>query len=133
MINLWYRLLYFFGYNEYEKLGGQQRSNLWSSTRNAFIKEHPLCEVCGRRGTLLKPNEVHHVIPFWKDPSKENDLNNLMTGCRPHHLLVYHLMSWKSYNVDARADASIWRQKILNRPVTVIKVGSDNKDLYINS
>ena len=95
---------------------GAIRSSKWSGVRNAFIKEHPLCEVCGRRGTLLRPNEVHHVIPFHKDPSKETDWDNLMTGCREHHLLVYHLMSWKSWNESARSDASLWRNKIINRP-----------------
>lgn len=92
------------------------RSSQWSSTRNFYLKANPLCAVCGCKDKLLKPNEVHHVIPFSVDPSKELDIGNLITLCKDHHLLVGHLMSWSSYNTSVREDAKKWLNKVQNRP-----------------
>ena len=115
-MNFIYWILSWFGYSEYARLGGRSRSPLWSKTRNVFIKEHPICEVCGRHGTLLRPNEVHHCLPFYLHPELELESTNLITLCREHHLLFGHYMNWKSYNINVRSDAELWLLKIINRP-----------------
>jgi 5-methylcytosine-specific restriction enzyme A len=97
-------------------LFGGLRSNQWSSVRKDFLILHPTCECCGKKGSLLKPLEVHHCIPFSQDKSLELDMRNLITVCRTDHLFVCHLNSWKSWNKDVRTDADLWREKIENRP-----------------
>ena len=95
---------------------GAARSGQWSAVRNAFIKENPFCAVCVKRGSLLQPNEVHHLLPFHLHPNLELDPDNFIVFCRPHHILVGHLMNWSSYNLNAKTDAEAWRTKIANRP-----------------
>ena len=92
------------------------RSGSWPRVRKAFLKENPLCAVCGRKSTLLNPNECHHVVPFSVDVSLELLPSNLCTLCRPCHYLVGHLTSWSSFNSSVREDARVWRRKVDNRP-----------------
>jgi len=94
---------------------GVARSPQWEQVRKDFLKAHPLCAVCGRKGSLLKPNEVHHIKPFHLHPELELDPNNLITLERDFHLLFGHLMDWKSYNPDVVKDAEEWNLKISNR------------------
>ena len=96
-------------------LGGM-RSSRWPAVRKAFMAKNPLCAVCGTKGSLLKPNEAHHCIPYSVNPDLELDPKNLIVLCRDHHFFVGHLMNFKSFNRDVAADATIWRQKIKNRP-----------------
>lgn len=98
-------------------LGAAPRSPHWESVRDAHLKEHPACEVCGHKKNL----NVHHVIPFHIDASKELDPSNLITlgnKCPTgnHHLLFGHLGNWKSWNVNVREDAAAWKKKISERP-----------------
>jgi len=102
----------FFNWSEYVKLGGAKRHSHWRYVRNAFVKKHPLCEVCGTKKSL----EVHHCTPFHIDPTLELEETNLITLCTPHHYLVGHLMSWRSYNKEVRVDALYFKNKITNRP-----------------
>jgi len=99
-----------------EKLTGPPqfgaRSPNWAKVRDKFIDSHPFCECCGGYEDL----EVHHIIPFHIDRSLELEESNLITLCRPHHLLLGHLMSWKSFNRAVRQDADTWRNKIRVRP-----------------
>jgi len=96
-------------------LFGATRSPKWSEVRNAFLKANPTCAVCNKKGTILKPLNIHHCQPFHIDPSKELDESNLITLCRIDHLLFGHLNNWSSSNDTVREDALIWKNKILNR------------------
>ena len=91
---------------------GAQRSSRWRSVRNEYLRTHKVCAVCGGDNDL----DVHHRIPFHKDPSLELEPNNFITLCTPHHFLVGHLMSWRSWNSEVDRDASDWRLKIISRP-----------------
>ena len=51
--------------------------------RNAFVKNHPVCELCERKNILTPAEEVHHVIPLSKGGS--NDEENLMALCKSCH------------------------------------------------
>jgi len=98
------------------QLFGAGRSNKWASVRRDFLILNPACRVCGKKGSFLKPLEVHHCIPFSEDKSKELNFENLITLCREHHFLFGHLMNWKSWSEDVKIDAKLWYYKITNRP-----------------
>ncbi len=53
-------------------LGGMARASDWAWWRKQHIKDR--CEYCGKKGTLLKPLELHHVCPFHKNPELEKKL-----------------------------------------------------------
>lgn len=88
-----------------------ERSPRWRAVRNAFIRQHPACIVCGRPAT-----QIHHVIPFSRDPGRELDPSNLVSLCDRDHLLFGHLDSFRSYNPTVREDAAEWRARINHRP-----------------
>lgn len=90
------------------------RSSGWYNVRNEYVRLHPYCAVCGS----VKKLQVHHIVPFSKNPALELDPNNLITLCESHHchLIFGHLGSFKSYNVDVRKDAEYMYNKIKNRP-----------------
>ncbi len=102
---------------------GAKRSSKWPTVRKAHLEINPRCAVCG--GT--KKTEVHHKVPFHQDPSKELDLDNLITLCEDWsygincHLLVGHLGNYKNENPDVEKDAKNWNEKLL-------KAKQGNKD-----
>ena len=96
--------------------GGKPRSTKWPSIRRAHLKANDVCLACGGRTSLV----VHHLVPYQIDPSLELDSNNLITLCESKsrcHWIIGHLLDWRSYNPNAKADALAFRLKILNRPV----------------
>jgi 5-methylcytosine-specific restriction endonuclease McrA len=94
------------------KAAFEGRSPQWPAVEKAFLKYNPTCAVCKTKSNL----NVHHKQPFHLAPRLELDPSNLITLCRPHHLLVGHLEDWKSYNVDVEKDAATWLEKISKRP-----------------
>jgi hypothetical protein len=91
------------------------RSNLWRGVRNSFIKENPICSACGSCKNL----QVHHIIPFNVDKTKELDFENLITLCRNCHFVFGHLMHWGSWNNDVIEDCRVYSNKIANRPFII--------------
>lgn len=88
------------------------RSNKWFLNRIQYLSEHNFCVVCGENGSPDKCG-VHHIIPYhifmyFNRPELEFDFNNLMTLCvdnkehttNNHHLLLGHLNSYYSFNVN---------------------------------
>lgn len=111
-------------------LGGARRSSQWPQFRKQFLRESPVCAVCG----ISKSVEPHHILPvhFDVDRKYELDYNNLIPLCRKNqcHLIFGHLRSFaKSYNPNVREDAEIWRKKILNRPTKLLEEGLFKKDI----
>lgn len=53
----------------------------WQKVRNAYIKTHPVCEVCGRAKTAI----VHHIVSVRQDPSRRLDASNLQGVCKSCH------------------------------------------------
>ena len=93
----------------------ERRSSKWPAVRAEWLKSHGECAVCGERDKL----EVHHVVPFHVDPSRELDESNLITLCTGStncHLMFGHLKNFRSWNPDVKKDATIWREKIRKRP-----------------
>lgn len=91
---------------------GKKRSKSWRLIRKIWLEENPTCCICGSKEKL----EVHHIVPFHVDPSKELDMNNLATVCERKkfgincHLLVGHLGNYKRYNPNFRSSASFIRR-----------------------
>lgn len=78
------------------------RSPRWASVRAKFLEDNPCCEACGG----VKNLEVHHVIPYHVDPSKELDRSNLQVLCglpRNCHWNVGHGFDWQAWRPDSRA------------------------------
>lgn len=97
---------------------GSKRSSKWPKVRQEHLAEHPKCVVCGSKEKV----EVHHIQPFHLDPSLELNPSNFISLCEDKknglncHLLVGHLGSFKSYNVNVVKDAAAWNNKIRTRP-----------------
>ena len=92
---------------------GNRRSGEWRSVEKHHLRLHPVCACCGTDEDL----QVHHIEPFHVDPSKELDPDNLITLCRPHHLWVGHLGSWKSWNPKVRRWCAVIAKAVKNRPL----------------
>ena len=89
-----------------------QRSDEWPMVRKRHLWIEPSCRVCGRYADV----EVHHVVPVHVDKFLELAPTNLLTLCRPHHLLFGHLGAWASWNADCREDVVCWRERMEGRP-----------------
>ena len=92
----------------------QGRSGKWPRVRKQHLVDHPACAVCGGR----KKIEVHHVVPFTRDKTKELDPSNLITLCNHLrcHLLVGHLGSFHSWNATVRTMAELIYRLVATRP-----------------
>lgn len=105
-------LFKFFRPNQ-KSLSLNNRSKLWPAKRKEHLDKYPCCAVCG---SYIRP-EVHHIIPFHVDPSKELEDTNLITLCGKYcHFVFGHLMNWSSWNTDILSDSQIFNKKINNRP-----------------
>jgi 5-methylcytosine-specific restriction protein A len=96
---------------------GALRSTKWPKVRKAHLEKHPTCAVCNSTIQL----EVHHIVPFARDPEKELDPDNLITLCENSndgvisHLLFGHLGNYQYLNPDVVKDAKIWNEKFNKR------------------
>lgn len=89
------------------------RSSKWNKVRKEFLKDNYRCASCGSDNDI----EVHHIVPVHVDPSLELDKNNLIPLCaKSCHLLIGHLMDFKSWNVNVVQDCETMRSKINLRP-----------------
>lgn len=83
----------------------KRRSSKWDDVRDAYIAQHNTCAACGSKEKL----EVHHIVPFHIDPSKELDINNLITLCETSsrcHLDIGHLGNFRKANPDVKEHAA---------------------------
>jgi len=89
------------------------RSSSWKKVRDEFLKNNTQCAACGRKTRL----EVHHIIPYHVDNTKELDPSNLITLCDDYcHFIFGHLGDWKSWNTDVVNDCNEYYNKRINRP-----------------
>lgn len=95
-----------------------KRSSKWPSVRAEHLKACPTCAVCGGNKNI----EVHHMVPFNVDVSRELDPQNLITLCESKragvncHLWFGHLGNYQSFNATVSKDAKSWLSKFKNRP-----------------
>lgn len=98
---------------DFRSIRGAPRSPLWRKVRSQIIKECGQCSACGTTSGL----EVHHIVPVHINPSLELDMENLIVLCsRSCHLLIGHLMDYKSWNTNVVEDAKKLNTKIKTRP-----------------
>lgn len=82
------------------------RSDKWHAVEKHFLSlpGNDKCSACAGTTKL----QVHHKMPFHKDPADELDLNNLITLCMGSedcHIRCGHGDSFQYYNPDVVADA----------------------------
>lgn len=69
--------------------------NSYRNIRDAYIIEHPLCEMCLEEGKTTPVSEVHHKTPILtgKDDLEmlnlATDPDNLIGLCQYHHHLIH--------------------------------------------
>ena len=85
-----------------------------ADVRKEHLKKASGLRSCGGR----KEVEVHHIRPFHLDRALELEPTNLITLCNHLrcHLLIGHLGSYRSWNVDVRKMAASMLRLIANRP-----------------
>lgn len=91
----------------------EARSSKWPAIRKRHLELEPWCAICGSSKKL----EVHHIVPFHVDRSRELDPKNLITLCESNpkfccHRIFGHLNNYRSYNPDVRKDAAEWAEKL---------------------
>ena len=116
-------LLRIFRPTEYLKCGaelGVPRSPEWPSVRDAHLKIQPLCQVCGGTSKL----NVHHILPFHLDQSKELDPTNLITLCESGkplncHLIIGHADNFATkWNPNVISDSKLWNKRLTAKTET---------------
>lgn len=113
-----------------EVLKKAERSPKWGATRKEHLKENPCCAVCGKKKSWKLSIQVHHIVPFSVDPSKELEPTNLITLCGDHHLWVGHLGWFCSWNPNVEEDAESMFNRIANRPTKSDKKTSWWKKMF---
>lgn len=83
-----------------EKQKGSKRSNKsqmfyndirWKRLRNWYMREHPLCEECFKKGISTPSTDCHHIKPFLRGKTVEDkwnlllDEDNLIALCEECH------------------------------------------------
>ena len=102
----------FFGLED--RTFGAVRSSGWPAFRRIYIEFN--CKCCGKKGSFLNRLELHHILPFHLYPHLEREPTNVITLCRRCHLLLAHLDSFKSHNIDIKKDAENLLKRIEARP-----------------
>ncbi|MDW7685227.1 MAG: HNH endonuclease [Bacillota bacterium] len=72
-------------YNKYQRNpeSNKRYGRSWKKIRDRYIKTHPLCEECHRKGRLTPAEEVHHIIPLANGGG--NNKENLVSLCKSCH------------------------------------------------
>lgn len=96
----------------FQRIRFATRSPKWSSVRKSHLDSQNSCQFCGNSKNL----EVHHIVPVHVDPTLELEKSNLITLCDKNcHLLIGHLMNYKSWNPNVIQECDIMQEKIKNR------------------
>lgn len=85
----------------------------WSCRKamKEFVKEHPICDTCGRGRTATQPIVAHHVLPFHLYPELADDPTNFTAHHHPKcHFHDGHAgQDWKHWVENVREICAIRR------------------------
>lgn len=59
----------------------------WSKIRSRYVKSHPYCELCFKKGILVPVDEVHHKIPLAEGGTHVD--SNLISLCKTCHARIH--------------------------------------------
>lgn len=102
---------------QFDYATGIPRSGEWPTLRKKVLELQPWCSVC-RSTTNV---QVHHMLPFHLDPTKELDTNNLIPLCEGTaghlgqmncHFCWGHYGNWKNYDHDVVEVVNYLRNKL---------------------
>ncbi|HNX23820.1 MAG TPA: HNH endonuclease signature motif containing protein [Spirochaetota bacterium] len=108
-----------------------QRSPEWENVRYAYIKDHPVCALCG----TAKDLQIHHIKPFHLYPELELEPENLITLCVSKywgfscHLIAGHGGNFKYENTWILED--IEKLKVIGNPQYIKEHGDADFEEYI--
>ena len=57
----------------------------WHRARTRFLRAHPLCVMCERRGRIVPANVVDHIVPHRGDQERFWNEANWQALCAPCH------------------------------------------------
>lgn len=64
-------------------------STLWRKMRKQYLMEHPLCEICLKKGKIVPAVDIHHMKSFIEGGEINNNLlydeKNLKALCKECH------------------------------------------------
>lgn len=62
----------------------RKRGRAAVEARAAYLRLHPLCAWCQRKGLIVLAQEVDHIVPLYKDGADTDD--NKQALCKECHL-----------------------------------------------
>ena len=76
-------------YEKYDRDPAVRRryGRAWKRIRDSYVKTHPFCEECYKKGIVVPVEEVHHKIPLADGGTHER--SNLISLCRNCHLKAH--------------------------------------------
>ena len=72
----------------------QGYDNQWRKVRLAYLRLHPLCEMCEKEGKIVPAGLVHHIKEI-KDGGARLDFSNLMALCDECHEKIHGKERWQ--------------------------------------
>ena len=76
-------------YEQYDRDPETRRryGRVWKRIRDAYVKQHPLCELCQQHGRFVPTEEVHHKVPLTEGGT--HDKSNLISLCKSCHAKIH--------------------------------------------
>lgn len=77
-------------YDKYQRSPNVNKTygRAWKRIRDNYVKEHPLCELCEKKGVFVEAEEVHHIIPVSQGGTHARE--NLKSLCKSCHTKIHH-------------------------------------------
>ena len=76
-------------YEQYDRDPETRRryGRVWKRIRDAYVQQHPVCELCQQDGRLVPTEEVHHKTPLAEGGTHARE--NLIALCKPCHAKIH--------------------------------------------
>ena len=76
-------------YEQYDRDPETRRryGRVWKRIRDAYVQQHPVCELCQQDGRLVPTEEVHHKTPLAEGGTHARE--NLIALCKACHAKIH--------------------------------------------